>query len=558
MIVNEDKSETDVDGLDNFSTKITELKSYLDSESNLNTTKELTSKAAEILGMAETVLAGADGTLDKAKENRDTAVNNLNDVNALLDELVGTDGSSNVEKQENSDGSYSYSFKEDSRIDLINEKQNALNEAIATGNKNQIMPCCRELAAELVMRELEKSGATEISYDGWSDKGNSVDHYGTITYKDKDGVSRVFYFDYVALNDDNPNVADNLLDANGANLRTISYIKVVEKGQDSDGKVILDGNKGITYDNGKDYFYNGKDFDAVSKTYSSDKTQYDLLIAAKGYAENVAAKAQEIVELKENLASATQDAATLKEKVQTAYDKVKEAARALTNAKLKQNADQKLLDELNKQLDDARNEYNTAKDNLAKAREKKAELENLVNEAKSVVASQKKVTNNSHHKSHKSDDTVEAEVAAPSVDTVMITAEAPNLAAPAAGDTASVITLTDTTFAAPEEAVVPREAVFTAASGVESAVLGDTAAPETTGTGAAVTDGDTAADEDLSSDVLGERMAPIVDAVKNGNFSRAMLFNEEAKGIPMGWWLLFFVLGATGVGIYVNYKKRRG
>ena len=77
VIVNEDKSETDVDGLDNFSTKITELKSYLDSESNLNTTKELTSKAAEILGTAETVLAGADGTLDKAKENRDTAVNTL-------------------------------------------------------------------------------------------------------------------------------------------------------------------------------------------------------------------------------------------------------------------------------------------------------------------------------------------------------------------------------------------------------------------------------------------------------------------------------------------------
>ena len=62
---------------------------------------------------------------------------------------------------------------------------------------------------------------------------------------------------------------------------------------------------------------------------------------------------------------------------------------------------------------------------------------------------------------------------------------------------------------------------------------------------------------DLQSDVLGERMAPIVDAVKNGNFSRSMLFSEVGLKISFMWWFIILILGAKGVEMYMRRRKER-
>lgn len=506
-----------------------------------------------IKGVAQKVTT--DASLDEAKQNLTDANEKLAAVEEAIQkakEILNPDENNYV----TSDSEGKISFNDNTLFDTISEKQKNMEDAIQSGNKSDIVTKCRDLAVTLVRYQLEKEGYTDIVYMDWNlGDGTSNSHFGWYQYKDSEGNIQNRYFDYVALSDESS--TENILDIKNVSedtLKTISTIKVISKTvEEVDGvrKVV-----NLTKDENKAEKCGAiileSEFKSDSENYRSAQQQYrqyKLLESARSYAQSIVDKAQVIYDKK--------GADFLEKKVEDAKNKVDAAAEALKNAKLKQSVNQEYIKTLKQNLEKAQKEYDTAKENLDKAKENRDELEKLVNEAKSVVASQKKVTNNSHHKSHKSDDTVEAEVAAPSVDTVMITAEAPNLAAPAAGDTASVITLTDTTFAAPEEAVVPTEAVFTAAPGVESAVLGDTAAPETTGTGALVTDGDTAADEDLSSDVLGERMAPIVDAVKNGNFSRAMLFNEEAKGIPMGWWLLFFVLGATGVGIYVNYKKRR-
>ena len=79
-------------------------------------------------------------------------------------------------------------------------------------------------------------------------------------------------------------------------------------------------------------------------------------------------------------------------------------------------------------------------------------------------------------------------------------------------------------------------------------------AEETAGTAA---DAPAVDDEGLKADVLGERVAPITQAVEDGSFDRSMLFDEEAKKIPFPIWFLFFALGAAGVGIYQKVRSRR-
>ncbi len=86
------------------------------------------------------------------------------------------------------------------------------------------------------------------------------------------------------------------------------------------------------------------------------------------------------------------------------------------------------------------------------------------------------------------------------------------------------------------------------APGVESEVLGETAAPATE----ALTEG-----EEPESDVLGERLAPIVEAAENGSFNRNMLFSEQAKKIPFGMWLFALAFGAAGVLFIAKKRKKK-
>ena len=60
----------------------------------------------------------------------------------------------------------------------------------------------------------------------------------------------------------------------------------------------------------------------------------------------------------------------------------------------------------------------------------------------------------------------------------------------------------------------------------------------------------------LEEGVLGERMAPIVDAVNNGTFKRSMLFVEDGLQISFMWWLIMLALGAKGVQMYVKSRRK--
>ncbi|MCR5410881.1 MAG: hypothetical protein K6E90_07855 [Lachnospiraceae bacterium] len=60
----------------------------------------------------------------------------------------------------------------------------------------------------------------------------------------------------------------------------------------------------------------------------------------------------------------------------------------------------------------------------------------------------------------------------------------------------------------------------------------------------------------LEEGVLGERMAPIVDAVNNGTFKRSMLFVEDGLQVSFMWWLIMLALGAKGVQMYVKSRRK--
>lgn len=65
-----------------------------------------------------------------------------------------------------------------------------------------------------------------------------------------------------------------------------------------------------------------------------------------------------------------------------------------------------------------------------------------------------------------------------------------------------------------------------------------------------------AGDDLLDGEVLGERMAPIVEAVNNGTFTRSMLFEEDGLKINFMWWLIILAMGAKGVQMYVKSRTK--
>ncbi len=88
-----------------------------------------------------------------------------------------------------------------------------------------------------------------------------------------------------------------------------------------------------------------------------------------------------------------------------------------------------------------------------------------------------------------------------------------------------------------------------------SVLTGDATTGDTVEAGSV--NADASSGSDLESDVLGERIAPIVKAAEDGTFDRNMLFDEEAKKLPVTIWLLFFVMGAAGVGVYQSMRKKK-
>lgn len=532
------------------------------SSEDINNQKEVING---IKGVAEKVTT--DASLDDAKQNLTEAKEKLIAVNKAINaakEILNPAENNYV----SADSEGKISFNENTVFDTISDKQKNMENAVSSGNKNDIVTNCRDYAVSLVKYQLEKEGYTDIVYKGWDrGDGDTNNHFGWYQYKDSEGNIQNRYFDYVALSDESS--TENILDIKNVTadtLKTISTIKVISKTVEE-----VNGKKQVVGLSKEDNKAEKCETIVLESTVKSDSKkyfstqqqykQYKLLESARSYAQSIVDKAQVIYD--------TKSANFLKQKVQDAKNKVDDAVTALKNAKLKQSVDQEYLNTLQQNLTKAQREYNTAKENLAKAKENRDELERLVNEAKSVVASQKKVTSDSHHKSHKSDDAVEEVAVTPGetvesaggtgvvVDTVAATGAGTVATATGAGTDATdgVFTVTDTTFEGGGTITPAGDTILAAApaaGGVEADVLGEMAAPE-----GEVFTGEAPDGSELESDVLGERMAPIVNAVNDGTFTRDMLFTDEAKKIPFPWWILFLVLGATGVTIYVKTRKKR-
>lgn len=60
----------------------------------------------------------------------------------------------------------------------------------------------------------------------------------------------------------------------------------------------------------------------------------------------------------------------------------------------------------------------------------------------------------------------------------------------------------------------------------------------------------------LEGDVLGQRMAPIVEAFENGTFTRGMMFTEDGLKTPFMWWILIVFFGAKGVQMYMKRRRK--
>lgn len=542
--------------------------------------------------------AAKEVALQEAKDTQSIVDQIANDANLTLEEVSAkaqsasleckaakTAWEENLNKQEYA--GKSYDNKENTLNQLINDietEQTKVQEAGYT------MAAYRELAAlmakySLIQRSdvdpdsviIEKESPKDPnSAVKWCDKNGDKNHYGEITYTTTDGETHTAYYDYLAYFD---NGVRNNFDSTAATLKNQGvkedHIDVVLKEKD---EALSNPNKYIFKSKGTSCI-NESDFIKKTDSYQKYKELYDKLI----YAQTIETLEYSIV--------ASKEAETLRNEVSKAKDKVDAAAAALKSALDLQTLNTSWIDTLTTKFNEAEKVYNTAKEKYEQAVKNTKAITEAIKEMKAVAGNitytaptiapgngeENGGGGNSGSGSRSgggsgsgSSGGGSAEegggstvTETPAVESGVFTdtytapaAETPAAEIPAPAET-TVFTPADTAFAAPGEEAAPAEAVFTAAPGVESAVLGDTAAPETTEAGAAVTDGDTAADENLTSDVLGERMAPIVNAVNDGTFTRDMLFTDEAKKIPFPWWILFFVLGATGVTIYVKTRKKR-
>ncbi|MCR5235619.1 MAG: hypothetical protein K6E34_00270, partial [Lachnospiraceae bacterium] len=134
----------------------------------------------------------------------------------------------------------------------------------------------------------------------------------------------------------------------------------------------------------------------------------------------------------------------------------------------------------------------------------------------------------------------------------------------ASSDGASV-DITASTPGAPAEAIGGAGVLGETAAAAEVAGLGGGAAVADAGAGsvagnsaatAGIEAGVIPGDDLLEDGVLGERMAPLVEAVENGTFSRGMMFTEDGLKINILWWLVILAMGAKGVQMYVKSRKK--
>ena len=405
--------------------------------------------------------------------------------------------------------------------------------------------------------------------------GQGVESNYGIVYLTKDGVETPEYFDYIVYYDDGETCesgSQNNIGNYTKSGRKIDHILVVKKGasQEKGGKLCFDlkGEALITF-----------------ADVQSDQTKVQNVENAKK-AVNLAGLAA----------------------IEEAKKKVIAAVKALDEIKVTSAATAQRFNELKAELEEAQKNYDNtveafteAKAKLGETMEARNALEKTINDGfNKVTPAPAAVTG--------AEQTTGGTTAAPTGSTTAAptggTTAAPTggtTAASTGGTTAdstggtaasddggstggtsdassgggSDTTATDTAGGASVDITASTPGAPAEAIG-GAGVLGETAAAEVAGLGggAAVADagagsvaGNSAAsagleagvipgDDLLEDGVLGERMAPLVEAVENGTFSRGMMFTEDGLKINILWWLVILAMGAKGVQMYVKSRKK--
>lgn len=419
-------------------------------------------------------------------------------------------------------------FKEQPIILEIDEQQKKLKNLVDNENYGNLMNECRKLAAlfikyNLLQDENVNPDSIDTVHLDWKG-GDWEAHYGQVTYKLKDSDDTQYvYFDYKAYD------GDELTKLGKDDSKHVTRIEVVQKKVDENGNLILT-DKG-------DHYYDERDFAGKADEYRTNKSNYELnkelFATALAYAEVVKDKAQLVSEFKEAQVCARNMMITAGD----AEQKVKDAAQALLDAKIDLNFNEKKFNDLKDKYEKAKEENEKAKDKLDDLKDKLKELDEKINDLDKILKDDSGFK--TEKKKDKNRNTEPDPEGATSGGAAVTGGGGESFDGAPAGGT--------TTDGAPAE-------------GISLTAPGETAPGPAVGaapaTGTTPLTGDVLSDTDApSGQVLGERIAPIVNAVEDGTFSRQMLFTEDGLKIPFAWWIIILVLGAKGVIMYTKKKK---
>ncbi len=366
--------------------------------------------------------------------------------------------------------------------------------------------------------ELDNKGALS-----WVNANSTSSHYCAVTVI-KNGQEIKEYYDYIAYYDDGEV-------AGGSG----SYNDMAKYGKDPDHIVVVkkDAPASVAAD-GKLVF---------------DKKGEGLISVADVFADKADKAAVDNARIAVGLAA-----------IEEAKQKVIEAVKALENAKVVGAESAKEFNRLKEELKTAQEDYAKAKEDLASAQEKLADAEELVEKMSVDIeegfkyrtpapnkgqssggGSENRSSSDESDEGSSVTDDVSGGGYAPVVDIISSTAENSEASEPGAGGIESA------------------GAVFENIGGTSSEIKASAkpgAFADISGTSSGASSGVLTEDILLEDDVLGQRMAPIIDAVENGTFTRGMMFTEDGLKVDFAWWLVIVLFGAGGVRMYIKKRKK--
>ncbi len=474
----------------------------------------------------------------------------------------------------------------DKLIEAIQAQQKKVSEAKTSDYWSQNRVLTNLMVEYMLIQELKIEDPSKFKVKFTTAKGNStwvanngnINHYtiANVYLMDENGkwVKQPGdrFFDYLAYytngeignGDGSYNDIKYSSMSNSESGYVPDHIKVVEKQLllDENGNPKKDKNGNPLFKSKGEKYFDEADFNNGADDYQKNKKNHEDLEKAYAAAQTAVTVAETLNTLKEEQTKADK----LKTKVASAQQDVLDARNALIEAHTKLDVSQSRIKELEEKLEAANARYDAVSRQLQAAKDNVTEIEGAI-EAMNIYVRDGfkwKTASPSEPTPGETPDTPAPEEDDPAPgrghhghrggggdegggDDVSAPAVADAGAAPAAVTPTPV----SDTFTVPLDGALTDGAGAVAAGGgaidtgvalpaaggdtIEAGVLGDGLEP--------------------MGDVLGERMAPIVEAVENGNFNRGMMFTEAGLKLPFMWWLIVLILGAKGVDMYLKKKK---